>query len=290
MIVVEIDLPDHPTIQRHKLAHLDELWNLLAGDPKDYVLEQLVQGRFWRVKKSPQQPQHTEYPQIQGHWFPFDGSFHLSRDSSEIFIQQDPNLSDTTAGTVWDGALLLAHYLPFVPCLPVRATVLELGAGCGLAGMATAVHCKADLLLLTDLPDQLERLHRHVQCNRSLLPKDTIVRPCDWLHPPDDLFPNNIDNQNARIIVLADCVWMKELVPPLFTTMERYLTEHTIVLISYQTRGKGTDELFWKELRRVFSHIQSIPSQEDVCPIPSVFHLLYCTRSKPTTLHRMAEY
>ncbi len=240
-----------------------------------YHVEQVVPGRFCRVSRS-LQTQSGEYLSIQGHWFSFDGSFPL-HGSAVLRLEQDINVSDTTAGTVWDGALLLAHYLPFMPSLPTRATVLELGAGCGLAGMATAIHFKADRLVLTDLPDQLERLHRNVITNRTHLPNDTAVLSCDWFHPPDNLLPK--DNHNTRIIVLADCVWMKELVQPLFETLEKYVTRSTTVLISYQIRGKDTDDLFWSELRRVFSHIYTVPSQESL-PIPHVFHLLCCSEPK----------
>lgn len=277
---MEVDLSDDDaTIQRLKLSHLDELWKLLPGNPEDYQLEPVVPGRFWRVHYS--QPKRIKYPQIQGHWFPFDGVFHLN-DTDALFLQQDRNLSGTTAGTVWDGALLLARYVPFMSSLlPYQATVLELGAGCGLAGMVVAIHSKANQLILTDLPDQLQRLHCNVDYNRTLLPKHTVVKSCDWFHPPEDMFPDTPGKQNARIIILADCVWMKELVKPLFAAVEKYLTNETIVLISYQTRGKDTNELFWEELRRIFSLIQTIHGQDNVCPIPPVFHLLCC--SKPAT-------
>ncbi len=276
MIVVEIDLPENPAIRRRKVASLNELWELLPRDMIDYHVEQVIPNRFYRVY-STQQKEERKYLPIQGHWFSFDGSFPLDG-SAVLCLQQDMNVSDTTAGTVWDGALLLAYYLPFLPPLPSRATVLELGAGCGLAGMATAFHCKANRLVLTDLPDQLERLHRNVVSNRKHLPNDTAVLSCDWFDPPDNLFPSD-DSHDARIIVLADCVWMKELVQPLFETLEKYATPNTMVLVSYQTRGKDTDGLFWNEVRRVFSQIHSVPSRESI-PIPPVFHLLCCSKQK----------
>ena len=68
-----------------------------------------------------------------------------------------------TGAVVWDGAVLLAHANALEP--PERKrNVLELGAGCGLAGIAWAV-TEGCNLTLTDRPHRLQALRENAQRN-----------------------------------------------------------------------------------------------------------------------------
>jgi predicted nicotinamide N-methyase len=58
---------------------------------------------------------------------------------------------------VWRGSLLLADLLLGRPQLVAARTVAELGAGCGLAGIAAA-RAGARRVLATDLPPLLPQL------------------------------------------------------------------------------------------------------------------------------------
>jgi predicted nicotinamide N-methyase len=259
-------------------------------------------SRIRIVVKQPRATQETKTPilAITGRFFDFDGSLQVA--GHTISIHQDANLPHTgTAGTVWDGAIMLTRCC----CLADDHTllsrgggvVLELGAGCGLAGIATAILTLARSLVLTDLPCSLQRLQLNVRQNRAVLRhvgcEHVVCRACDWYNPPD--LQTLLEEENngtatttitsssqtsppleADVIVVADCVWMEELVAPLFATLRKYVTtSRTQVLVCYQRRGKRTDEAFWKALHGIFGTV------DELCPPPTtppVFHLLSCRR------------
>jgi predicted nicotinamide N-methyase len=236
---------------------------------------------------------------ITGRFFDFDGSLQVA--GHNISIHQDVNLPHAgTAGTVWDGAILLTRCcLADEDILSRRGggVVLELGAGCGLAGIATAVWTLARSLVLTDLSPGLQRLQRNVQTNRASLQavgcEHVMCRACDWYNPPD--LQNLLEEENtgttaatissssrpspptpleADMIVVADCVWTEELVAPLFATLRKYVTtSRTQVLVCYQRRGKRTDEAFWKAVHGVFGSVDELRLPPTT---PPVFHLLSC--------------
>jgi predicted nicotinamide N-methyase len=64
---------------------------------------------------------------------------------------------DHGALQVWRGSLLLADLLLSRPQLVAARTIAELGAGCGLAGVAAA-RAGAGRVLATDLPPLLPQL------------------------------------------------------------------------------------------------------------------------------------
>ena len=75
----------------------------------------------------------------------------------QIDLEED---AETAIGArVWRSSYLLARYLEVAPELVAGKSVVELGAGCGLVGMAAA-ELGAATVLLTDLAGVLPRVER----------------------------------------------------------------------------------------------------------------------------------
>jgi hypothetical protein len=103
-----------------------------------------------------------------------------------------------------------------------------------------------------------------------------------------------MDQENGTdVIVIADCVWVKELVAPLLSTLQDLLKlrrrrrrggggARTKVYISYQRRGKDTHEAFWAGLQALFSSPHHSIVRLDIMVDPSsrlppdVFYLWEC--------------
>jgi predicted nicotinamide N-methyase len=136
---------------------------------------------------------------------------------------------------------------------------VEFGSGCGLVGIATAA-LGAKSVVMTDLPYTLSLMEENVRRNADLIDSNTIQsRPCDWFDPPE--FD---ESWEADVVLLTDCVWVAELVPPLLKTLEAFVgsqkkdkrKQSITVVVSYQRRGKVAHELFWDGMKRIFASIQ----------------------------------
>lgn len=104
------------------------------------------------------------------------------------------------------------------------ATILELGAGTGLVGIAAAAVLRANVLL-TDLPEIVPNLDRNIELNDESIrlrkghAKAAIL---DWTVPEKIVYPHDSDNARRRslsaeftsstypIIVAADPIYSKD--------------------------------------------------------------------------------
>jgi predicted nicotinamide N-methyase len=198
-------------------------------------------------------------------------------DGTVLRIHQLSNRSDT-ASCVWDGATLLARFLErnVVARTWIRhSRVLELGAGCGLAGISAGV-LGATSVVLTDLACHLPLLRQNVAENSSAWKSKGCNRmvccECDWTRPLLHFTANDgtVVDSTFDVILVADCVWMEHLVDPLLNTVDQFATRSNErgdgsarVLFSYQRRGKGTDDRFWTGLRERFGTIEVLSGDDE---------------------------
>jgi Lysine methyltransferase len=176
---------------------------------------------------------------------------------------------------------------------------LELGSGCGLVGLAAGV-LGAKEVLLTDLPYALPNMQTNLDHHAELCGHSRMVcQALDWYDPPswqdlgEIMKPNNNTHWIPEVILVADCVWMQELVGPLFATLQTLAPKDgqssvnaMRILISYQRRGKSTHEEFWNGLHTRFPN--AIVTEVDVSQVglskPDVIYLLCLDFGEPTTL------
>jgi hypothetical protein len=112
----------------------------------------------------------------------------------------------------------------------------------------------------------------------------------DWFAPPDvNALLSSISSTSSpsiqsqhfpQVILIADCVWLEELVNPLMDTVEKYCCDaRTEVIITYQRRGKAAHVLFWKRMRDIFRFIEQVDTFQ-ACGQnkPESISLLICHR------------
>jgi Predicted methyltransferase len=174
-------------------------------------------------------------------------------------------------------------YLCIQPIQVRGKSILELGSGPGLVGIAAAILGSKEVIL-SDLSYALPLMKRNVELNKSTIESAQCEKidciEINWFSPPD------IDSlyrckKFPEVILIADCVWLEELVTPLMDTLEKYcIGNHQIeVIITYQRRGKAADVLFWERVRRMFTSITAVDTLND-CGIdkPDFLTLLICKR------------
>jgi len=153
---------------------------------------------------------------------------------------------------------------------------LELGAGCGLVGITAGV-LGAKEVVLTDLPYCLPLMQKNVDCYRVEAEKRGCQQMecsiCDWFVPPE-----LSEFGGADVILVADCVWLKELVQPLLATLEKLVAGGDVqVIISYQRRGKDTHEEFWNGLHALFDVVRETDTRVVGLGKPDCLYLLECS-------------
>uniref|UniRef100_A0AAV1V6V0 Uncharacterized protein n=1 Tax=Peronospora matthiolae TaxID=2874970 RepID=A0AAV1V6V0_9STRA len=155
-----------------------------------------------------------------------------------------PLFSDVwTASRVWDASRFLAERLvrfssPESPlAFDVRAgqPVLELGSGCGLAGLV-ASSLVADVLL-TDQAEALELLRRNVETNATSESMRARVDVAEFRWGSEDLLPRS----SYRYILVSDCInpiYGPESWRNLARTIHRFSHGDTVTYLAHEVRGE----------------------------------------------------
>ncbi|KAK6340696.1 hypothetical protein TWF696_009019 [Orbilia brochopaga] len=165
---------------------------------------------------------------------------------------------------IWPGGLAISSYLSTLPSPPTGALttlttllskphlqVLELGAGCGLAGIALHTLLPSSSVAVTDLPITAEITTR----NLSLLAEkdgDTggsggiTYAPLDWAEPlPDWCAATTYD-----LILVADCTYNTASIPYLVSVLEQLYSSSpgVMVLLAHKVRHES-EEMFFELAR-----------------------------------------
>ena len=123
---------------------------------------------------------------------------------------------DLTGLSIWASAYVLAHWLVVEEGSLEGRAVMELGSGCGLAGIALAKNTAASEVVLTDFPtNTLENLRYNVALNARGGPgeRGPAVRSLDWTDKSTWPGPGSID-----LVIGSDLVYddgMASLLAPL---------------------------------------------------------------------------
>ena len=206
----------------------------------------------------------------------------------QLMIKEQSNEleEDGTGLNIWDGAILLAKYLELHSDIIKGKRVLELGSGPGFVGIAAGLACASEVIL-TDLqyclPLMDENVQRNMSCAKSSGCERMECRVLDWFHPPTHLSQVGFAlDQAPDVILVADCVWLEELVAPLIQTIQQILhlsaPAEPIVIISYQRRGKGAHDALMAGLQGTFDTIEEIGDDAELNK-PGVMHIFDCAKN-----------
>ncbi|KAL8152214.1 hypothetical protein V2J09_009974 [Rumex salicifolius] len=186
----------------------------------------------------------------------------------QLQFSQDPN-SNHLGTTVWDASMVFAKFLErncrkgkFCPSKLRGKRVIELGAGCGVAGMAM-LGCD---VILTDQKEVLQLLQRNVDRNISRISQmnpgpDLIgsikVTELDW---------GNMDHVQAvagpfDYIIGTDVVYVEHLLEPLLQTILALSGPRTTVMLGYEIRSTSVHEKMLELWKSNFD-VKTIPKSK----------------------------
>ncbi|KIW20783.1 hypothetical protein PV08_01361 [Exophiala spinifera] len=125
-----------------------------------------------------------------------------------------------------------------------RLRVLELGAGCGIVGIAFAQIVKCDMLL-TDLEDAQEILASNVQSATPLAGSSISAEVLDWASSLDDS-----SNVNYDLFLVSDCIYNPDSSVHLVETLRQLATRapNVLVLVGFKRRHEA-DTIFFERMR-----------------------------------------
>ena len=163
---------------------------------------------------------------------------------------------------------------------------MELGSGPAVVGIAAAL-LGAKQVILSDLEYTLPLMRSNVKLNQNVIDPAVFERvqcmEIDWFNPPDiQSLSTSIDAPHEifpDVMLVADCVWLEELVNPLMNTIDKLCRTHTEVIITYQRRGKAAHDLFMNRISDIFSFVDNVDTM-DRCGVakPESISLLICRR------------
>ncbi|RAL05681.1 uncharacterized protein BO80DRAFT_344791 [Aspergillus ibericus CBS 121593] len=192
--------------------------------------------------------------------------------SSPLLLQED--LKEGCGGQLWPAGMVLSKYLlrqhhsKFL-----NKTIVELGAGGGLVGLAVARRCHPELprICITDQPPMLPLMETNIKLNGLSSAVEASV--LNWGEPLPDCIP-----KHPAIILAADCVYFEPAFPLLISTLNDLLGPESVCYFCFKRRRRA-DLRFMKQAKKMFEvdEIKDDPDME-IYRRENIF--LYAIRSK----------
>lgn len=151
---------------------------------------------------------------------------------------------------------------------------VELGAGCGIVGIALATMLEHCNVLLTDLPEVEKIVMRNID-EAHLKPSSSVrYQNLDWDEPPPDLCSQPID-----LILVSDCTYNADSLPTLVSVLDRLVRTSPDALILVALKRRHESEAIFFDLMKDAAFI----AQQTTVPLPSQHDQsdtieLYCYR------------
>jgi len=165
--------------------------------------------------------------------------------SPPLLLHED--LQEGCGGQLWPAGMVLAKYM--LSCHRTNLkdkTMVEIGAGGGLVGLAVAKGCSTTTpLLITDQKAMLALMQKNIALNH--LDAKVTAQIYDWGTPPP-LFPG----QHPDIVLAADCVYFEPAFPLLLQTLQDLIGPNTICYFCFKKRRKA-DWRFIREMQKKLS-------------------------------------
>lgn len=193
-----------------------------------------------------------------------DTIYHLKL-NSELTIQICPsnNSNLCTGGSVWHASVALSRYLLQNPEIVKGKNVIELGSGCGLAGIVCAI-LGANKVILTDLDVQMDCLQKNINLNSNLWLNRKDVVSCQPLPFGEDLF-NTVDeyskfsNSCATIVIGCDIGYDISLHPLIGMSLQNiYRYCDFMLILAEEIRWKDIYQWYIDSLRDEFNDAKFI--------------------------------
>ncbi|KAE8145588.1 putative methyltransferase-domain-containing protein [Aspergillus avenaceus] len=174
-----------------------------------------------------------------------------------LVLRED--LKEGCGGQLWPAGMVLAKYLLRQHKLNfLNKTVVELGAGGGLVGLAVARGCNtgSSTFYITDQAPMRPLMETNIKLNN--LSSSVSAAVLNWGEPLPDSIP-----EHPAIVLAADCVYFEPAFPLLISTLRDLLGPESICYFCFKRRRRA-DLRFMKQARKVFEieEIRDDPSAE----------------------------
>lgn len=196
-----------------------------------------------------------------------------------LFTSQSPttvhSLSDLKPSSYRDAALaaiifleqLVAGAEKSMPALSMLLNsgksslqVVELGAGCGIVGIALATMLANCEVLLTDLPEVSEIVTRNINEASPRSSASIKFQTLDWDDPTPNLTRGPID-----LILVSDCTYNADSLPALVSVLDRLVGGSAEALVLVALKRRHESEAIFFDLMRSAGFV----SQQAKVPLPA---------------------
>lgn len=170
-----------------------------------------------------------------------------------------------TAYKVWPCSQRLGEWLHSHHAPPLAGkAIIELGAGCGLAGFAAWLAGAAHVCL-TDLDENLPRLQQLVELNAAT--PHVTVASLDWTVS----LPHKIATTAWDVIIGADCIFWPVLFEPFLSTINALCVAHKSPprVFLAMTDRMGRAQEFAAVARAAGWFLAPLRLEEDARPLPA---------------------
>ncbi|KAJ2769512.1 hypothetical protein IWQ56_000984 [Coemansia nantahalensis] len=189
-----------------------------------------------------------------------------------LTIAQNPHLNGErgqTGAVVWNSSVVMGEFLARQSVRGwdlAGVTAVELGAGCGVVGLA--VHqLGARRVVLTDQARMMRLLARNAAANgpgahparggggrRGMPERELLVTEFSWGHPPEDprVLAHPVD-----VVIVSDCVYHEDVAPLLVASLVDVCRSRSdgvpvVALVGQELRSDLVHHVFVEHLVRHF--------------------------------------
>ncbi|KAK6396626.1 hypothetical protein LTR65_008524 [Meristemomyces frigidus] len=162
----------------------------------------------------------------------------------DVPLRLHEDVAKGNGGQAWPAGRVLAKYLLRKKRDELKhSSIMELGAGGGLVGLAVAVGCRPDdAVEITDQQPMLELMQQNIALNELQdIAKASVY---DWGSARKDGVPAYPD-----VILAADCVYHEPAFPLLQQTLRDLIGPETVCYFCYKRRRRA-DIHFMKAVKR----------------------------------------
>ncbi|KAK2861296.1 hypothetical protein FQN49_004350 [Arthroderma sp. PD_2] len=188
-------------------------------------------------------------------------------------LQLREDLKEGCGGQIWPAGVVLSKYMIEKHASDLQGkTILELGSGSGLVGLAVAKGCVTDSpIYITDQMAMFALMQQNIELNG--LNGSVHAALLDW---GDAEAVRALPK--AKVILAADCVYFEPAFPLLISTLETLLDKDTVCYFCFKKRRKA-DIRFLKQAKKKFDFTEVVDGiDREYCKQERIF--LYIIRQR----------
>ncbi|KXS18377.1 hypothetical protein M427DRAFT_53769 [Gonapodya prolifera JEL478] len=192
-----------------------------------------------------------------------------------------------SASALWDASVALAsHLLSLPPDTFNDKTIVEIGAGCGLPGIALAKYRETAGVVLSELSEELQLVQANVKLNELTSKVDIVdyywgTDVTSWIKTkPDYILAADVVYEIQHFDVLVQA--FVDLCTVSNSTDDP--ARRTTIIMAMEHRWKDVEAEFWTRMENA-GFVASVVSRETLDPIyvPDAVDLYYIRKSHEVT-------